>query len=762
MPAINHPSYAEELEHCQYTLRCVEKSLETSVARKERADTNLDKVRRHFNAENSQDYIDIIINSTLQGSMDIKVKNLITARSRPYFARIDFSEDSRPEAEKLYIGKMSLIRDEDQELIIVDWRAPVANLYYEGRLGDAAYQSPDGTIKGELKLKRQFSIDKGELREIFDIDITTNDEFLQTYLGANADSRLKEIVSTIQAEQNAIVRADMWKPLIVQGAAGSGKTTIALHRIAYLIYTYEKSFKPENFMIIAPNRLFLNYISDVLPELGVEKVRQTTFEEFAQDLLGKRFKIRDANEKLVAFVNHNTSPEETERNGRMRLGAEFKTSMQFKDVIDDYLREIEENFIPKENFKIDSKVVYRYEELYELFTKQYRMWPIAGRINEIKKNLSSRLKLQKNAIINQLHEDSDKAVALYKSTLPEGDDRQGRITLAIDERNYKIEKLESISKKAVNDYIGKISKLSPYEYYKEFLCDRKLFGRITGGRLEEDMKEFVVDYTSGILSSGHIEIEDLAPIIYLKYCIYGMDEKIPVKHIVIDEAQDFSAFQIYVLRKIVKDSSFTILGDLNQGIHSYRGVRDWNDITEQVFSDRRNEFLTLEQSYRTTVEVMDAANKVLEKTRGREVIKAKPVLRHGDNVSLAGKESLKEIAADIREKIKEFQQQSYKSIAVICKTMDECKTVYSLLARHIEGIYVITGKEDTYKSGVVIVPSYLAKGLEFDIVFISDAGKDVYTEEELDLKLLYVAMTRPLHKLFIYYQGELSPLLDGI
>lgn len=199
MPAINHPSYAEELEHCRYTLGYVEKSLETITARKERVDSNLDRVRRHFNAENSQDYIDIIVNSTLQGSMDIKLRNLLTARSRPYFARIDFQEESRPAAEKLYIGKMSLIREEDQKLIIADWRAPVANLYYEGRLGEAAYRCPDGTIKGELRLKRQFSIDRGELREIFDIDITTNDEFLQTYLGANADNRLKEIVSTIQA-----------------------------------------------------------------------------------------------------------------------------------------------------------------------------------------------------------------------------------------------------------------------------------------------------------------------------------------------------------------------------------------------------------------------------------------------------------------------------------------------------------------------------------------------------------------------------------
>lgn len=759
MPAQNHPAYAEELARCEHTLEYVEKSLEATKGKKERLDSSLEKARKHFNGESSQDYIDMIINTTLQGSMDIKLRNLIAACSKPYFARIDFAEETKKSPDKLYIGKMSLIRDEDQNLIIVDWRAPVANLYYEGRLGDAAYDCPDGKINGKLQLKRQFSIDTGKLKEIFDIDITTNDEFLQTCLGANADNRLKEIVSTIQAEQNAIVRADMWKPLIVQGAAGSGKTTIALHRIAYLIYTYEKSFKPENFMIIAPNRLFLNYISDVLPELGVEKVRQTTFEDFAQDLIGKRFKIKDANEKLVAFVNHNSSPGETEKNILIRSCSEFKTSMLFKDIMDDYLKVIEEGFIPKEDFKIGSKTVYRYEELNELFINQYKMWPIARRINEIKKNLSSRLKLQKDSITNQLYDDSDRTVAYLKQTMREGEERQTLIIQAIDKRNDMIGKLESYSKKAVNEYIGRISKLSPFEYYKDFITDLSLFGKITGNRLDDRLKEFVTSQSSGIFNSGHIEIEDIAPIIYLKYCIYGMDEKIPVKHIIIDEAQDFSAFQIYVLKRIIRDSSFTILGDLNQGIHSYRGVRDWNDITENVFSDRRNDFLTLEQSYRTTIEVMDAANRVINRIKGHEVFKAKPVIRHGEKVGMYSTQSLTETAEDITARILEFRKQSYKSMAVICKTMDECKAIFACLTKHFKDIYIITGKEAVYKSGLVIVPSYLAKGLEFDIVFISDAGAGVYREDDLDIKLLYVAMTRPLHKLYIYYQRELSPLL---
>ncbi len=318
----------------------------------------------------------------------------------------------------------------------------------------------------------------------------------------------------------------MWTPLIVKGAAGSGKTTIALHRIAYLVYTHEKSFKPENFMIIAPNRLFLNYISEVLPE---------------------------------------------------------------------------KSFIPREDF---------------------------------------------------------------------------------------------------------------------------------------------------------------APLIYLKFRIYGLDEKIPVRHIVIDEAQDFSIFQLYVLKQIIKDSSFTILGDLCQGIHSYRGLRDWEDVSTYVFKGQKSRFLTLKTSYRTTVEIIETANNVIRKLKDFKLAEARPVIRHGEKVSVEKRNSEKEIASEIEKKIHGFRQDGFKSIAIICKTLDECKVMRNLLSKFGNELQVITGKESEYRSGLVIVPSFLAKGLEFDAVIIANAGAEQYREEELDIKLLYVAMTRALHKLVIYYTGRLSPLLQ--
>lgn len=762
MSAEKHPDYKWEFERLEYTLGYVDKSLKNILVEKEKLDNEVSKNLRHFDSSSSESYIGLMIGTMFQGSMELRLRKLKDAVSKPYFARIDFREKDKQNKEKIYIGKLSLMREEDQELIIVDWRAPVANLYYEERLGDCSYICPDGKISGDLSLKRQFSINEGKLQDIFDIDITTNDEFLQSYLGASADNRLKDIVTTIQAEQNRIIRADMWTPLIVQGAAGSGKTTIALHRIAYLIYTYERTFKPENFMIIAPSKFFLNYISDVLPELGVEKVKQTTFEEFAMELIGRKFKFRDEYEKLTMFVNHKITEKEERRNELIRGSSELKASMLFKEAIDKYIETIERDFIPKEDFKISTIILFKYEEINDLFTREYKDLPMTKRVDEIKKHLTNRLKARKGNIIEKLQYNCDRRVVMLKDTMEDGDERRRLIIEAIDNKNDMIKNIEAQSKVAVKEYIKRISKLDPFQYYVDFITKEEIFDTLLEGMVDRDQIEFTRKYSDEILKSGFIEIEDLAPIIYIKYCIYGMNEKIPVKHVVIDEAQDFSAFQLYVLKKIIKDSSFTILGDLCQGIHSYRGTKSWKDVMKNAFADSRIQYLTLEQSYRTTVEIMDAANKVIDKLHDENLVTARPVIRHGEEVKVLVKNSIKEIAEDIDKKIKELVNENFKSIAVICKTLDECQNMYSYLKNAEYSPYVITGKEKEYKSGIVILPSYLAKGLEFDAVMIANANGEEYKENELDIKLLYVTMTRPLHRLYIYSEGEPSRLLDGI
>ncbi|MDF2592278.1 MAG: helicase [Clostridia bacterium] len=761
MSAKNHPAYKEELKRLSYTLEYVEQNLSALTARKSDLDKDMESGKKHFSSENSQQYIDLMIGSMLQDRADVKLRNLIAARSKPYFARVDFQENEKQSSEKLYIGKMALIREEDQELIIVDWRAPVANLYYEERLGDAHYVSPEGDVLGQMLVKRQFSINEGKLDEMFDIDITTSDEFLQASLGSSADNRLKEIVSTIQAEQNQVIRADMWRPLIVQGAAGGGKTTIALHRIAYLIYTYEKTFKPENFMIIAPSKLFLNYISDVLPELGVEKTKQTTYEEFAFNVIGQKLKVNDSNQKLIQFVEINKTEEQKNYNELLRKQSELKASMAFKEIIDQYIETIESEFIPKEDFKLVGRVILAYDDINKLFIKDYRRHPIVKRIDEIKKHLQNRLKAQKEYLSESVQVKCDRYIANAKRVMEPSDQRQELIVKAIDKKNEIISNLQEHSKTAVKNYIAKISKTNPLQYYRDFLENEELYYSIVLDKIDKDTAVFLRSYTLKILDSDTVDLEDIAPIMYLKYKIYGVDEKIPVRHIVIDEAQDFSVFQLFTLKQIIKDSSFTILGDLSQAIHSYRGIKDWNDINRYVF-DEKSEMLTLEQSYRTSVEIMEAANEVIATLKDPKLIPAKPVIRHGDPVLVTKMSNRKEIAVDINDRIKELRKQGFKSIAIICKTAKECEEMHSLFKKGKDSPYVITGREKEYKSGFLIVPSYLAKGLEFDAVFVADASEENYTTSELDTKLLYVALTRPLHKLYIYHIGERSKLLENV
>ncbi len=760
MPVEEHPAYPEERERLDYTLGYVERTLEHTTVRKSQVDKDAQRARRGFNNEGSQEFTDMLVNAAIQPGLELKVRNLEAARSKPYFARMDFKEQGKDSAEKLYLGKLSLPREEDQHLIIVDWRAPIANLYYEGRLGEASYQCPEGKIAGDLELKRQFIIDDGKLGEIYDIDITTNDQILQTSLGANADNRLKEIVATIQGEQNRIIRADMNLPLIVQGVAGSGKTTIALHRIAYLVYNFAHSFRPENFMIIAPNLLFLNYISEVLPELGVERVKQTTFADFAMELIGEKLKLTDPYHKLIALVRNDT-PEERAANERTMRAAALKSSLVFKSLLERYVERLEAGLLPEEDFQVGDWVIYRRDEIRELFYRDYKDWPILRRLKELEKHFKKRIKDRKDAVIERLQQRCDATVWNYKLKLPEGEERQRRIIRAIDQKNEKVQAIEHFTREGIKEYFRKIPRWKPSQYYRALIEDAPLYAELAAGLPEPELLAYIREDAAALLASGKTEMEDLAPLIYLKNAFYGMDEKIPVKHIVIDEAQDFSVFQFYVLKQIIKDSSFTILGDLSQGIHSYRGMQDWQELRREVFS-AGSAFQTLEQSYRTTVEIMDAANGVLRRVNDGRLVMAKPVLRHGPPVTIERRTNLAERAAALSERIAAARREGFQSVAVIAKTLDDCKKLHGQMKEGSGRPVVINGKETEYHTGVVIVPSYLAKGLEFDVVLIADADRRHYGANELDAKLLYVAMTRPLHRLHIYYAEELTPLLEGI
>lgn len=762
MAHTDHPDWKEESTRLQDTLFEVEKSLGETEARESALAGEVRRARRQYKSDNSQEYIDLMIQSTIYESLKLKLRNLKTASGKPYFSRIDFKETGRPEVEKLYIGKMSLIRDEDKQLIIVDWRAPIANLYYEGRLGESKYASHLGEIQGELFLKRQYSIEKGALQGVFDIDITTNDEFLQQYLGATAENRLKDIVSTIQLEQNRIIRAPMAIPLIIQGVAGSGKTTIALHRIAYLIYNYQHQFKPENFMIIAPNRLFLNYISEVLPELGVERVKQTTFLDWATELIGEPLRVKDAYQKLARFVDHNATPQEQAANQKLRQVSEFKSSIAFKNSLQCYAAWIEQQMLPEEDLAMAGWTVYRLDEIRQLFFRDYKHWPFYQRLEQLKKHFKKRLKDQKPAFIRKMGLESELKITRLKAALPQSEARQQLIVKVIAEKEAKMAVAETFVKQGIRNYFKRIPKVSAVQYYQNLFEDVALFQSFLGHHLDSELKVFLLETTLQNFREGAVEYEDLAPIIFLKHCCDGWGEKLQVKHIVIDEAQDFSVFQFYTLRQIIKDSSFTILGDISQGIYDYRGVKNWDQLQQEVFSGTSSQVLTLEQSYRTTAEIMNAAGKVLIRSGLPDLPLAKPVIRHGRAVEIIGMDDEAGMLAAMAAQIGSLQQEGFASIALITKTAAEAEGFQEQLIKAALTPALINGTDEEYHGGLVILPSYLAKGLEFDAALIANASRENYGCNPLDSKLLYVAMTRPLHRLFIYYHGVESELLKSM
>ena len=671
--------------------------------------------------------------------------------------QMDFKEIGE-EKEEIYIGKISILDSENQKPIIIDWRAPISNLYYDGRIGEATYESPEGTIKGDISLKRQYFIENKILEKYVDIDLKTNDELLQVALEQKADERLKNIVATIQKEQNEIIRADMNKPLIVQGVAGSGKTTIALHRIAYLIYNTEKSFSPENFMIIAPNKFFLNYISNVLPDLGVEDVKQYTFEDFAYEIIGKKLKISDSNEKIVTIVNKEF---DQINNGDIDLiiqESKYKSSINFKKIIDDYLLSLEQNYLPNEDFIIDNIRIMKADEIKDIFINKYKDLNFEARINEVKKHIYSKIKNKSDLIIKTIENKRRYKIALLlkDKNLSEEEKRTKRIEI-FEETEDILKKLNNNEIKIVDFYFKKIKKMDAIYYYKDCI-QNYLKEKID----DEKLYNYLANNTLGNLNRSEVAFEDLAPIIYLHYKIFGAKSKKELRHVIIDEAQDYGEFQFSVLKTILKSNSMTILGDIAQGIHSYRGIENWKRFMDIEFPEGDAKYTTLKVTYRTTKQIMEKANEVIEKLPEYEkqyILKGEPVIDSKDSINIYEKQNENEIINACIEKINMYKKMEFKSIAIIGKDIKECKEIKKKLEKEIDNIKLIQSKDSEYHAGVVIVPSYLAKGLEFDSVILFNVNQENYKSNVLDIKLLYVAITRAMSKLDIFYTKKISDLL---
>ena len=651
-----------------------------------------------------------------------KFLGIYQIKEKPYFARIDFKEDKKSTKEKLYIGKIG-VTDLDGKVVVTDWRAPVSTLYYDSNLGQVEYDAPYGKIHGELSLKRQIIIQNRKIESIFDVDSVSDDELLKPYLGASADSRLKNIVASIQGEQNEIIRKNIEKNLIVQGVAGSGKTTVALHRIAYLMYNNSEKYKANQFMVIGPNKFFINYISNVLPDLDASNAVQLTFEELASNFIGEKISYEDSTKKLNDIID-----------GRDTISnVKYKTTLEYKDLLDNYLKQIEYDIIPENGLVINDICVLSKDEILDVY-KQTHGESIKQRLDIVSKRLANNIKNDDN-IYSRVKSQMD-ALEFSQTDVEE---RRKIIKKELDMlKDLNNTGFEKQLKKLLD-----ISNLKVIPMYLNFV------------ESVDNIPQLIRDTTIKSLKSRVIENEDIAPIMYIKLKYFGNEDYKNIKCVVVDEAQDFGVFSYYILRNVLNQANFSIFGDLAQGIYSYRAIDKWEDIQNKIFED--SEYLNLRKSYRTSIEIMGEANKISSAINLGE---AKPVIREAGPV-IKTKIDEKNKNEYIKNKVQEYLNNGYKSIAVVYKNQTEMAKISKLLKENNIENEIIYKDQEKYNGGVCILTSYLSKGLEFDVVIVADSDESNYDSDNvLDMKLLYVAMTRALHKLELIYTDKICKYLN--
>lgn len=648
----------------------------------------------------------------------------------PYFARMDIMETGALHQEKIYIGLTNIMDRQTHDVYVYDWRTPIASLFYRFELGKGFYAAPAGNIDCEIFLKRQYKINHSKLEYYFDCSIAINDEMLQELLTRNASPKMRNIVETIQKEQDIIIRDVDNELLIVQGVAGSGKTSIALHRIAFLLYHgLGTNLTSANFLILSPNAVFSSYISTVLPELGEENVAQTTFDEIAAKHFAVRFSTEGRYEQLEDLIS---SPASDVLDLKRQM-IEFKGSRTFAKLIDKFITYYARHFIPFEDVYFNSITVETKQQLKNRFLK-----------NEIGIPMAKQLQRIENMLLNKVH--------------PLQKDRLARLEQIVQKSEGHELEVKSFSRllaiKESKRFMQQLQKFTTVDYltmYKTLFGDEDLFVRLSQGLdVPKNITE-IIAATNRTLAKGQISYADCSPLMYLKLKVEGSDAYPDITQVFIDEAQDYSPLQYEIFKLLFKQARFTVLGDINQSIGKDTTLFLYDEI-EQILAKDKSLKISLNTSYRCSSEIIEFVQRIL----GTEQ-PAVPFERHEAKPKVVHEKDRTELDRQIAADIDHFQSQGYKSIAIICKTQQEANSLYSRLNDLIR-INLLDCNDSTTDKDVLVIPSYLAKGLEFDVVLVYDVNiKNYYSES--DRKLLYVACSRALHRLALYYTGKISPLI---
>lgn len=706
-------SRRDEEAYLARTLEVVRDNVEEYGKEVARMQEDIDEMLEHYH-DNDTEVLTILNNTvTMHSHMKRALERNEKAIKKPYFGRIVFQDETLDKEESLYIGRGGIFSD-TTHWMVVDWRAPVANAYYENGLGKCSYPVPGGgRMKIDLKLKRTFEIENAKLLDYFDTEVVANDDLLTKYLAKSKQAVLGEIIATIQKEQNDIIRQSPFHNVIVQGVAGSGKTTVAMHRISYILYNYAEKFKPEDFYIVGSNRILLDYITGVLPDLDVYGIKQMTMEQLFVRLLyedwdGEKYSI--------------TAP---------RKGEYARGKLQWFHALERFCERLEWDTIPRNSVMLDPK------QFVEGF-KDGRggVYDERGGKSDVKRMV---ILYPGEAIERYIRQNP--RVSVQSKILMLNERLAGKVE---DEFLGKGVKYTDAEKKAIRrayrDRFGKkVWKGSIFDLYRKFLTEQQAKGY------------------KGVLPETAFDVYDLAALAYLYKRVKETELISEAHHIVIDEAQDFGMMVYAVLKYCVKDCTYTIMGDVSQNIHMGYGLNDWEEAKAQMLSGERDAFCILKKSYRNTVEISDFAADIL--AHGSfPGYSAEPVLRHGDPVLVEKAADDVELIARAEAVCRDWQRNGFDTIAVICRDEKEAERTAKELGKKLP-VAESNLEKAVFDKGVMVLPVEYTKGLEFDAVLLLDPGREQYPTDDGHAKLLYVAATRALHRLCVLHTGNLTGLI---
>ncbi|WP_043932119.1 RNA polymerase recycling motor HelD [Bacillus sp. EB01] len=682
-----------------------------------------------------------------RGQMTRQMKILDRLRYSPYFGRIDFHEKGESTTDNIYIGIASLMDEKKENFLIYDWRAPISSVYYDYSPGPAAYETPEGEITGELELKRQYLIRGGKISGMFDTGVTIGDDMLKEVLGSQASTQMKSIVATIQSDQNKIIRNEKSQYLIVQGVAGSGKTSAALQRVAYLLYRYRGTISSENIMLFSPNPLFNSYVATVLPELGEENMRQATFMEYLNNRIGTAYSLEDNFDQMEYLLSNEDSPAYKAR----IAGIRYKSSLSFKHQIDKFTDQLSENGIAFKDIRFRKRVLVSKDEISRYFYSLARDISIPNRMQEVKNWLFKQLRKEMKAeqtkpwVEEQIQFlDKEDYILAFKNLEEKDQFRESTFDDFDREQKFLAEMVVKDKFKPLFNGIKNLRFIDRMKNYKQLFQTQK-----SDATLPPEWVQ-ICKQTLKKLENNSIQWEDAAPFVYLQDLIEGRASGTGVKHIFIDEAQDYTPFQFEFLNMLFPYSKMTLLGDFNQAIFS--GATGSLTVLTGDLEEEGIERITLNRTYRSTKEIVEFTRELLED--GQDI---EPFARQGEKPSVTLLEGTGQLRVSILAAIDDLQKEGHRTIAVICRTAKESMEAYSLL-KSIQ-VRLIEKGSVSFEPGILVIPAYLAKGIEFDAVIMFDASQ---YKHERERKLFYTACTRAMHKLLLFCTDGISPLMEKV